>query len=171
MPGFLLVFLSPFLSLGPVPLSHAARDYRRRVLCQAGGTLAGRRGEDWIKSSEEAKEGWGGEETKMGRKDEEGKEWDAVCGREQERGGGGVSEHHLMDYLLKCDVAPGCSFLWHQSNLGERQTWLLHRAQSVCVCVCVCVGVGEEVNPLTHHSNSLQHVLPSLPPTALCRPI
>lgn len=68
-PGFLPVFLLPFLSLGPVPFSHAARDYRGRVLCQVGRTLAGWRGEDWIKSSEEVKEGWG-------RRDKDGgKRW------------------------------------------------------------------------------------------------
>lgn len=76
--------------------------------------------------------------------------------REGERSGGGVSEHHLMDYLLKCDVAPGCSLLWHQSNLGERQTWLLHRAQNP---KCVWEGEGgEEVNTLTHQSDLLNNM-------------
>lgn len=47
-------------------------------------------------------------------------------------GGVGVV-HHLMDYLLKCGVAPGCSLLWQQSNLGERRSWLLAE-KTECAC-------------------------------------
>lgn len=71
-----------------------------------------------------------------------------------------------MDYLLKCNVALGCSLVWHQSNLGERQTWLLHRAEKT-VCVCVREIVLGVENSHTTIQLAKQKVLPSLPPTRL----
>lgn len=45
---------------------------------------------------------------------------------------------------LTGNVAQGCSPLWHQSNFGARQTWLLHRAEKT-ECVCLCVRVRARV--------------------------
>lgn len=56
-------------------------------------------------------------------------------------------------------------FIGTKSNLGERQNWLLHRAEKA---ECECVGEGgRELGEHTHSPIWLaEHAAPSLPPTA-----